>query len=149
MKHLSSIVIVAVFLLAANATMSQTLQTNAAAGASADPAIVDKLREIVTIRQRLAESNKRAVQSGRGERDGRYELALAEARLKLAREVGQRNEQIAALKDILKVQQGRLEDAKKSAAVGGMTPDDVDTNRVAVLEAEVRLLRAQKSSSKP
>jgi outer membrane protein TolC len=81
--------------------------------------------------------------------DGRLELALAEARLQLARELNDANEQTAALRDILKVQQGRLEDAKKLAAVGRISPDDVETNRVAVLEAEVRLLRVQKNSSKP
>ena len=95
------------------------------------------------------ESNKRALQNGQGARDGRYELALAEDRLNLARELGQRNEQIAALRDILKVQQSRLDDAKKLVAVEAMAPDDAETNRVAVLEAEVRLLRAQKSLSQP
>ena len=149
MKHLSTIVIIAVLLLAANATMPQTPRTNAANGASSDSAIVDKLREIVTIRQKLAEVNERAVRNGRGETDGRYELALAEARLQLARELGQRNEQVAALKDALKVQQRRLADAKKRAEVGAASPEDVDTIRVAVLEAEVKLLRAQNSSKRP
>jgi Outer membrane efflux protein len=149
MKHLSTVVSLAVLLLAANASMTQTLQTNAAAGAISDPAIVDKLREIVTIRQKLAEANERAVQSGKGETDGRYELALAEARLQLARELGQRTEQVAALKDALKVQQRRLEDAKRRAAVGAASPEDVDTIRVAVLEAEVRLLREQNSFKRP
>jgi hypothetical protein len=151
MKHLSisTITIVAVLLFVASLTMTQRSQGNDAAGASSDSAIVDKLREIVTVRQRVADYNKRAVQNGSGARDGRYELALAEARLELARELGERNEQIAALKDILEVQQGRLEDAEKRGDLGAMSPDEVDTNRVAVLEAEVRLLRAQKNSSKP
>ncbi len=103
----------------------------------------------MTIRQRLSENNERAVQNGKGETDGRYKLALAKARLHLARELGQRDEQVAALKDILRVQQGRLEEAKKRAEVGAVSPDDVDTIRVAVLEAEVRLLRGQNSPKKP
>ena len=149
MKHLSTLVILAMLLLAANTSMTQTLQTNAAAGAISHPAIVDKLREIVSIRQKLAEANERAVQSGKGETDGRYELALAEARLQLARELGQRNEQVAALKDALKVQQRRLEDANRRAAVGAAPPEEVETIRVAVLEAEVRLLREQNTSKRP
>ena len=144
MKHLSTIVIIAILLLAANVTMTQTPRTNAADGTSSDSAVVDKLREIVTIRQNLAEGNERAVRNGRGDTDGRYELALAEARLQLARELGQRNEQVGALKDALKVQQRRLEEAKKRAEVGAASPDDVDTIRVAVLEAEVKLLRASR-----
>ncbi len=148
MKHLSSIAIVAVLLLAATATIAQTVQTNAAAGTTSDPAIVDKLREIVTIRQKLAETNERAVQNGKGATDGRYELALAKARLRLARELGLRNEQVAALKDALNVQQRRLEEAKKKAQVGAASPDDVDTIRAAVLEAEVRLLRAQNRATR-
>ena len=143
MKRVSTIAIVAALLLAANLSMAQTPQ-----GASPDPAIVEKLREIVTIRQRLVESNKRAVQSGVGEADSRYEVALGEARLMLARELGERDDEIAALKDLLKVQQSRLEEAKKKAAAGGLPIDEVDKIRVAVLEAEVRLLRAQKNSSK-
>ena len=149
MKHLSTLVILAVLLLAANASMTQTLQTNAAAGAISHPAIVGKLREIVSIRQKLAEANERAMQNGKGETDGRYELALAEARLQLARELGQRNEQVAALKDALKVQQRRLEDAKRRAAVGAASPEEVETIRAAVLEAEVRLWREQNSSKRP
>ena len=149
MKHLSTIVIIAVLLLAANATRPQTPRTNAAAGASSDSAIVGKLREIMIIRQKLVEVNERAVRNGRGETDGRHELALAEARLELACELGQRTEQVAALKDALKVQQRRLEEAKKRAEVGAASPEDIDAIRVAVLEAEVKLLRAQNSSKNP
>jgi hypothetical protein len=143
MKQVSTIAIVAVLLFAANLAMAQSLQR-----ASPDPAIVEKLREIVTIRQRLVESNNRAVQNGVGQTDSRYEVALGEARLRLARELGERNDEIAALKDILKVQQGRLEEAKKKAAAGGLPAEEVDKIRVAVLEAEVSLLRAEKNSSK-
>jgi hypothetical protein len=139
----------AVLLFAAFLTMTQRSRGNDAAGTKSDPAIVDKLRSIVTIRQRLAESNERAVQNGKGERDGRHELALAKARLQLARELGERSEELAALKNILKVHQGRLEDAKKRAEVGSASPDDVDTISVAVLKAEVRLLRAQSGSRNP
>ncbi len=149
MKHLSTLVSLAVLLLAANADIAQTVQTNAAGKTSSDPAIVGKLREIVTIRQKLAEVNQRAVQNGKGETDGRYELALAKARLRLARELGQQTEQVAALNDVLKVQKRLLEDAKKRAEVGAASPEEVDTIRVAVLQAEVKLLRAQNSSKKP
>jgi len=147
MKHLSSIAIVAVLLLA-NAASAQTVQTNATAGTTSDRAIVDKLREIVTIHQKLAEANERAVQNGKGATDGRYELALAKARLRLARELGLRDEQIAALKDALNVQQHRLEEAKKKAQAGAASPEDVETIRVAVLEAEVKLLRAQNTATR-
>jgi hypothetical protein len=148
MKIITTIGIIAVLLLAANVSSTQTLQTNAGAGSDSDPAIVEKLREIVSIYQRMAEANERAVRSGRGETDGRYELALAKARLQLARELGQHNDQIAALKDAHNAQQRRLEDAKARAAVGAASPEDVDSIRVAVLKAEVRLLRAQNSTKR-
>jgi len=149
MKHSSTLVTLAVLLLVATASVPQTPPSNAAAGAISDSAIVEKLREIVTIRQKLAESNELLVQHGKGERDGRYELALAEARLALARELGQRNEQIAALQDALKVYQLRLEDAKRRVAIGATPPSEVETIRAAVLEAEVRLLREQGGSRRP
>jgi hypothetical protein len=146
MKHITSILITAVFLLAGNAGMAQTPKTNDAVRATSDPALVEKLRAIVGIRQSMAEANEKAVRSGRGETDGRYEIALAEAQLQLARELGQRNEEVTALKDILKVQQRRLQEAMKKAEVGAASPDEVDTIRVVVLEAEARLLRSQKSA---
>src|SRR5215468_9350979 len=105
MKQLSSIVVIAVLLIAASMVINQRSQGNDAAVASPDRGISDKLRTIVGIRQKLAESNERAIHSGKGETDGRYELALAEARLRLARELGQRMEQVGALKDIVKVHQ--------------------------------------------
>ena len=130
--------------------MVQTLQTNATAAASSDRTIVDKLREIVSIQQELVEANERAVQHrGNAVADDRYELALAEARLKLAQELGERDEQVAALKDALKVQQNRLKEAKARANVGTASPFDLAAVRVAVLEAEVRLLRAEKGSDRP
>ncbi len=149
MKQVTTIVVIAVLLLAANVIMTQTPKGNVAAEPSSDPAIVEKLRAIVTIRERLVFSNERAVQNGKGETDGRYELALAEARLQLASELRQREEQVAGLKDILKVQQRRLEEAQRRANVGAASPDDVDTIRIAVLEAEVRLLRAQNNPKRP
>jgi len=150
MKHLRTRVILAVLLLAASGAMVQTLQTNATAAASSDSTIVDKLREIVSIQQELVEANERAVRHrGNAVADDRYELALAEARLQLAQELGERDEQVAALKDALKVQQNRLKEAKARANVGTASPFDLAAVRVAVLEAEVRLLRAEKTSDRP
>ena len=149
MKYLSAFSVAAALFFAAGLTLPQKLQGKDAPSTSSDPAIVGKLREIVAVHQRLTESNQRAIESGKGDRDGRYEVALAEARLKLARELGERNEQIAALRDILKVQLGRLQVAKMTATKGSMSSDEVDTIRVAALEAEVMLLRAQKDSGKP
>jgi len=150
MKHLRTGVILAVVVLAASGAMVQTLQTNATAAASSDSTIVDKLREIVSIQQELVEANERAVRHrGNAVADDRYELALAEARLQLAQELGERDEQVAALKDALKVQQNRLKEAKARANVGTASPFDLAAVRVAVLEAEVRLLRAEKGSDRP
>ena len=150
MKHLQTSVILAVVLLAASGAMVQTLQTNATAAASSDSTIVDKLREIVSIQQELVEANERAVRHrGNAVADDRYELALAEARLQLAQELGERDQQVAALRDALKVQQNRLKEAKARANVGTASPFDLAAVRVAVLEAEVRLLRAEKGSDRP
>jgi len=149
MKHPSTPITLAVLLLAATAGVTQTLQSNAAAGTNSDPAIVEKLREIVNIRQMLADTNQQLRQRGKGENDGRYDLALAEARLELARELGQRSEQVAALKDALKVHQRRLDEAKRSMAVGAASQAEVETVRAVVLEAEVRLLREQSGLKNP
>ncbi len=146
MKQLPTFAIVAILLFATHVTMAQTPQGSDAARTNSDPAIVEKLREIVTIRQKLTEANERAVQNGKGQTDGRYKLALAEARLDLARELGQKNEEITALQGILKVQQRRLREAESRMLVGAAGPSDVDAVRVEVLEVEVRLLRAQRSS---
>jgi outer membrane protein TolC len=146
MKHISPIIIIAVLLLAGNVTITQTVQRDDAARAGSDPPVVERLGAIVSIRQTMAQANERAVQGSKGETDGRNEIALAEARLQLARELAHRDEEVTALKDILKVQERRLQDAKKRADVGAASPDDMDTIRVAVLEAEVRLLRTQKST---
>lgn len=149
MKTRSALVIIAVLFVAAHAKMPQAQQANAASGANSDPAIVDKLREILSIRETLVEANRLAVRNGRGETDGRHALALAEARLALADELDQHDEQVAALAEALKVHQRRLEFAKRRAEAGSASPEDVETIRVAVLETEVRLLRKQNSSKAP
>lgn len=131
-------------LLAATTTITFLPHTKAATGAVADPAIVEKLREIVSIRQMLAEYNEHALKNGKGAQDGSYKLALADARLQLARELGHADEQIAALKEALKVQQDRFLEVKARAAAGAASPEQVESVRAAFLEAEVKLLREQK-----
>lgn len=143
MKPSPVFVAVGLLLLSGAASLTQTRPGNPVAPARTHSSIVEKLRAIVDIRQTMAEANARALQNGKGDFDGRHEIALAEAQMRLAHELGQTDAEVAALKDILKVHQRRLQEAKTRAEVGATSPAEVDLVRVEILETEVRLLRAQ------
>jgi hypothetical protein len=109
-----------------------------------DAAIVAKLQEIVEVRQELLKLHQRMLEAGVTQDDGAAELALAEARMQLARERGQSELVRAELRNIVTTHERRLELAKARAAVGGQTAADIERVRVALLEAEVRLQREQR-----
>jgi hypothetical protein len=111
-----------------------------------DPAIIAKLQEIVELRQQLLKGHQAMVQMGKAEDDGAAEIALAEARLQLARERGQADLVIAELRNFVATQERRLEMAKKRVEVGAAGPDEVARVRVVLLEAQVRLQREQQEA---
>ncbi|MBL9137740.1 MAG: hypothetical protein JNK85_17845 [Verrucomicrobiales bacterium] len=107
------------------------------------PAIVEKLRDIIKLRQSMVVANVKAEQGGKGESDGRFEIALAEARLQLAQELGDPGSEIAALNDILKTQKHQLKSAETRMNFGAISGVEVDDRRAQILETEIRILRAQ------
>ena len=102
-----------------------------------------KLQEIVELRQQLLKGHQAMVQMGKAEDDGAAEIALAEARLQLARERGQADLVTSELRHVVAAQESRLEMAKKRVEVGAAGPDEVAGVRIALLEAQVRLQREQ------
>lgn len=108
-----------------------------------DPAVLAELREIVELRQALLKTHRVLLENGRAKDDGAAELALAEAQLLLARERGQADRVIAELRNMVTTHERRLEVARKKAEVGAVSPEDVARLRIALLEARVRLRRAE------
>jgi hypothetical protein len=113
-----------------------------------DPATVAKLQEIVGLRQRLLGNHQLQLQAGRAEDDGLHEVALAEARIQLARERRQSDLVLTEMRNLLTVHQNRLQQAEARAAVGVKPLSDVDQVRIDVLATEVRLLREQQGSTR-
>lgn len=102
--------------------------------------VIAKLREIVAIRKRLFESQEGLLQAGRAPLGGMEEIELAEARLELAREL--KSGEAAALQEIVDAHARRLR-SLESIAPDRLAPGELDRARVALLEAEVRVLRAR------
>ena len=110
----------------------------AAPGEGASPAhsaIVAKLKEIVALRETMDEAAKLAAQENRGNGDGATGIALAQARVDLARELHQQEVVIAELKKIVAIRQARYE-----RAVAMVTRSQT---QLSVSEAQIELLKAQ------
>jgi hypothetical protein len=106
-----------------------------------DATIISKLTEIVSIRERLAKDYGLLLAAGRVPAAGLAEVELAEARIELALERGQPDEIWAELKGLVAAHERRVERVTAVARDGGA---EADGARAALLEAEVRLLRARK-----
>lgn len=124
------------------------LQQRVAPAQQAPPAgldlkIIAKLSEIVAIRERFFQSYQLNLEAGRAPIDGTAALDLAEARIDLARERGRRDEVIQALKELVRAQE-RLFTTAQALAQDRLTQGDLERVRASVLQAEVRLLRAEK-----
>lgn len=114
---------------------------SAPGGADNRKEIVAKLGEIVKLRERLVENYGRMLKAGRSPLDNTPEIELAEARLALANEEGNRAESLGQLKAIVAANKARVEHLKGPARdrVGA---NEMERAEVALLEAQVRLLRA-------
>jgi hypothetical protein len=113
-----------------------------------DPAIIADLQEIVKLRQELLKTHRVMVENGRAEDDGAAEIALAEARMQLARERRQADLVITELRNIVMTHERRLKVAKKKASVGAGSPEEVARASIALLEAQVRLRREGEGANK-
>ena len=108
-----------------------------------DARIVSKLSEIVSIRERIAKSYEEMLALGRAPSDGLPLVELAEARVDLAREQGQPAAIVTELQGLVAAHERRTK-WMASLATDRIAPEVIDRARVALLEAQVRLLRAQK-----
>lgn len=114
-----------------------------------DAKVLTKLTEIVQIREQLVEIEQALHQSGRAssENGSGVELAeveLAEAKVDLAREKGQRDALIAALQDLVVANERRVEWAKRMKELARVSDVEIKRAQAELLKAQVRLLRAQK-----
>ena len=108
-----------------------------------DARIVSKLSEIVGIRERAAKNYEEMLKAGRASSDGLAQVELAEARVDLAREQGQPAAIITELQGLVAAHERRTK-WMAGLATDRIAPGGVDRAQVALLEAQVRLLRAQK-----
>ena len=111
-----------------------------------DPVIIAKLQEIVEVRQQLLKVHQLRLELGKAEDDGAAEIALAAARIQLAREQGRADLVIAELRNMVTTHERCLEMAKVRAGEGLVPPEEADRVRVALLEAQVRLQREQQEA---
>jgi hypothetical protein len=129
------------FVLAAQQQRNSSVRPTAAA--APDARIVSKLTEIVGIRERAAKNYDQMLAAGRASRDGLAEVELAEARVDLAREQGQSAAVITELQGLVAAHERRTK-WMAGVARDRIAPEVIDRAQVALLEAQVRLLRAQK-----
>ena len=105
--------------------------------------IVSKLSEVVKIRERLADNYKAMVANGRAAGGELVEVELAEARVALAHEVWDKAKIIQELKGLVAAHEPRVKffkaHSKDRVPIG-----ESERAEVALLEAEVLLLRAQR-----
>ena len=114
-----------------------------------DAKVLSKLTEIVHVREQLVEIELALFNSGRAsaENGSGVELAeveLAEAKVDLAREKGQRDELIAALQGLVAANERRVEWAKRMKDLARVSDVEIKRAQAELLNAQVRLLRAQK-----
>jgi len=134
------------FLVGCSPTDQEPAALEGASHRVPDPTMIAELQEIVELRQELLKTHRVMVENGRAENDGADEIALAEARMQLARERGQPDSVMAELRNIVTTQERRLEVAKTKAEVGADSPEKVARARIALLEAQVRLRRAEEAA---
>ena len=131
--------------LAASFTFILTAQQQRTGPGSIEPdaRIVSMLSEIVSIRERLAKSHEEMLRAGRVAADGQAEVELAEARIDLARERGQRGALIAELQGLVAAHERRMK-RMSGLSKDRLPGDELERARAALLQAQVRLLREQK-----
>jgi hypothetical protein len=107
-------------------------------------AIVSKLSEVVKIRERLLEGHKRMLEKGVASGTEMVEIELAEARVALANEQGVKATTLTELKALVAAHEARLKRIRAASESGRSPYGELDRAQAALLEVEVRLLRAQR-----
>lgn len=111
-------------------------------GHEPDPLIVAKLQEIVELREYEYRVLQLERELGQGAMDGVAEMALANARIALARELGQADLVVVELGKIVKELEKTLARENALAEEDRLDQSRLAGLRVALLEAEVRWRRA-------
>lgn len=118
-------------------------QQRGSGAAETDTRIVAKLSEIVEIRERLLKSHEQMLATGRASAEALVEVELAEARVDLAQARGEQAAVITELQRLVAVHERRT---KRLAGIARdrISSETLDRAQIALLDAQVRLLRAQK-----
>ena len=97
----------------------------------------------MAIREAVRKRHEIQRAAGEADDDGIVVLDLAEARIALAQERGQHDAVVAALREMFAIRERR---AHRMQAIGSdrFSSAEVDGARVALLEAEIQLLKAQR-----
>ncbi len=140
---LITIVLASVFTFVLVAQQQRTSSARPTGAAEPDARIVSKLSEIVSIRERQAKNFEQMLAAGRASGDGLAQVELAEARVELAREQGQPAAIITELQGLVAAHERRTK-WMAGLAIDRLAPGHIDRAQIALLEAQVRLLRAQK-----
>jgi hypothetical protein len=137
------LVITSVCLCAVIAQQQRNVEPGQSAAGNPDPQIISRLTEIVNIRERAAKNHEQMRAAGRAPENSVAEIELAEARINLAKEKGQRQEIATELRNLVAIHEKRW---KRIGALptDRVAQDEIDRARVDLLAAQVRLLRAEK-----
>lgn len=117
------------------------LSSAPAAARPPDPDIVDKLRRIIQLQEQVVDMHGTLVQAGRARPDNAAEIALAEARIELAREQNNPEAIRAELARIVEARRGWVEYLEK-LITDRYSQMDLHQARIDLIKAEVELLRA-------
>jgi hypothetical protein len=106
--------------------------------------IASKLEEIVSLREKMFVSFELQLEAGRAPVDGLAEVELAEARIELAREAGDEEALLRELRNLVAAHERIARRLQNEIAAGRMGTGASDRASIALLEAEIRLLREVK-----
>ena len=134
-----------VFTLALVAQQQRGSPGRATGAVETDDRIIAKLSEIVEIRERLLKSQEQMLATGRASAEALAEVELAEARVDLAQA---RGDQAAVITELLRLVTVHERRAKRLAGVAGdrISSESLDRAQIALLNAQVRLFRAQNAN---
>ncbi|MDF1740176.1 MAG: hypothetical protein P1U86_13520 [Verrucomicrobiales bacterium] len=110
---------------------------------SPDPLVIEKLEEIVKIRERIAETARLEFALGKTVAFNEAAIELSEAKIALASEKREPAVVVSELNAIVALRQEQLDREKALVEDSRRTEEGISVIRVKLLEAEVRLHRAK------
>lgn len=139
----------AAFAVFITVTLVAQQHSKASNSAGTDANIIAKLTEIVQIREQVVEYRQALYSAGRassGDVDGieSARIELAEARIDLAREQGQREALVNALQGLVAAHEQRVELAKNRKNLARASDVEIKEAQAALLKAQILLMREQK-----